>query len=359
MSESPLDPQQDPVYIAAAEWLCRMQQSNLTLEDTLGWQQWMAQDAQHARAFEELEALWEKFDSVAAPPLVSAQTLRTDTYDGSVPVGTWRAQPGTRLRHDTRRMGLAAMLLITLTGLVGSGSLLIPPIVSRHSPDASTFETAVGQNATVRLPDGSRVQLGGHTRLSVTLKPHLRQVELLHGEACFEVAKDRARPFVVRAGTASVTAVGTEFNVRRSDDRVVVSVLEGRVLVEPLQPAPSYSWIATSRAVGAPAAVSAGQRTTVDRRGLESTLSVSDASSAVAWEQGRLAFESEPLRYVIQDVNRYAEKPIVIGDARTGDLRVTGTVAETNIMGWINSLEAAFAIHADIQPDRIVLRRPD
>jgi transmembrane sensor len=252
-----------------------------------------------------------------------------------------------------RRMALAAMLLLALTGLFAA-SLLAPNAVGLSG--ISNFETAVGQNAVLRLPDGSRVQLGGHTRLSVVMKPHLRQIDLLSGEACFQVAKDHTRPFLVRAGTATVTAVGTEFNIRRSDDRIVVSVLEGRVLVQPLAPVVPIAWIPLSKAVGTPAPVSAGQRTTVDRRGTESTEAVGDASSAVAWQEGHLAFEAEPLRYVVQDVNRYAEKPIVIADSRTGDLRVTGTVTEANIIGWVNSLQAAFGLHADIQSDRIVLR---
>src|SRR5438105_10268012 len=199
MSESRIDPERDPVYAAAAEWVSRLQQSSVTLEDTLGWQRWMAQAARHRTAFHELEALWEKLDSVPAPELVSLDVQRTDTYDGSIPVSAWRAQAGAARLRSAHPMALAAMLLITLTGLVGTASLLFPPRAGKHIADSSTFETAVGQNATVRLADGSRVRLGGQTRLSVILKPELRQIELLRGEACFEVAKDRARPFVVRA----------------------------------------------------------------------------------------------------------------------------------------------------------------
>jgi len=103
--------------------------------------------------------------------------------------------------------------------------------------------------------------------------------------------------------------------------------------------------------------VSAGELSTVNRRGVESTQSVADTSSAVEWQRGRLAFEAEPLRYVVQDVNRYTDKPIVIADEHTGDLRVTGTVTEANIVGWVNSLQAAFGIHVDIQTDQIVLRQ--
>jgi len=420
MTEAHFDTERDPVYAAAAEWLARLREPNLTLEETFAWQQWLAQNAAHRQAFQELEDVWEMFDSVAKPAPVSAHEIRTDTYDGSVPVSDWlrsqRSPPAaspptaipaasptaispraaipaaspaaispptalpavspaaaapraaisaaspttaslraTPLTTTPRRLALAAMLLITLT-CIGAGSFFAPSLVS--SSRSLDYTTTVGENAHVLLADGSSVQLGGRTRIRVTLNPHVRQIDMLAGEAYFDVAKDPTRPFLVRAGTANVTAVGTEFNVRRSGDRVVVSVLEGRVLVQPMAPVIPIAWIQASVPVGTAAPLKAGQRTTLNRRGLESTQVISDASNAVAWQHGRLAFESEPLRYVIQDVNRYTVKPIVLADERTGDIRVTGTVTEANIIGWINSLQAAFGIHSEIETDRIVLR-PD
>jgi len=355
MIEPGVDIERDPIHAVAADWLIRLQQPDLSLEDTLDWQQWMAEDPRHRQAFRALEQVWEKLDSVPTQPRPAAEALSADAYDGSVSVSAWRAQPAPPPWHARRRWALAAVLLLTLT-CVAVGSVVAPPLLV-SLPQGKTFETAVGQNATVRLSDGSEVQLGGHTRLTVSLGPNLRQIDLLSGEADFVVARDRTRPFRVRAGTATVTAVGTEFNVRRSDDRVVVSVLEGRVLIQPMVPVLPLTWIPASRAVGSAEPVSSGQRSTVNRRGVESTQTVGDAASAVEWQRGRMAFEAEPLRYVVQDVNRYADKPIVIADARTGDLRVTGTVTEANILGWVNSLGAAFGIHADIQSDQIVLRQ--
>jgi transmembrane sensor len=356
MNEPRPDPERDPVYAAAADWLSRLQQPSLTLQETLDWQKWMAQSPRHSEAFREIEELWERFGSLGPPQPVAPDTLCGDRYDGSVAVSTWKAQLGITPRRSLRARALAAMLLIALIG-AGFGSYWLPPMLERLS-NAGTFETAVGKNANVRLADGSVVRLGGHTRLRVTLTQHLRQVDLLRGEACFEVAKDSTRPFLVRAGTATVTAVGTEFNIRRSDDRVVVSVLEGRILVQPMTPVIPINWVPITKAFGTPTQVKAGERTTIDSRGIESTQAVSDASSAVAWQHGRLAFESEPLRYVLQDVNRYAEKPIIIADPSMAELRVTGTVTEANIIGWVRSLHNAFGLHADIESDRIVLR-PD
>jgi transmembrane sensor len=354
MSESRSTLEQETIDTEAAEWLLRLRQPRLTLEDTLAWQQWLAQDPRHERAFRVLEELWDRFGSIPTPAPVPSEALRADTYDGSVSVSAWQTQPRAHEMRSPRRWALAAMFLIALSCIIG-GSVLTHSMLG-HLPRDRTFETAIGQNASVTLADGSTIQMGGDTRLIVVLRPQFRQIDLLQGEACFQVAKDRARPFRVRAGAATVTAVGTEFNVRRSDDRVVVSVLEGRVLVQPMAALIPISWISASRTRGPAAPVAAGQKSTVDGRGVESTQTISDGSSAVSWEHGRMAFEAEPLRYVVQDVNRYAQRPIVIADARLGDLRITGTVTEANVIGWIRSLEAAFDIHADIQPDKIILR---
>lgn len=353
----PTDLEDDPIYRDAADWLIRLRQPDLRSSDTLTWQRWMAEDPRHRQAFRELEEVWGKLATVPAqPPGISAE-MSADRYDGSVSVSTWRRQqkPIFRSRNRVGRWAWAAVMLLTLT-CIGFGSVLAPRLTDALMA-GKAFETAVGENATLSLADGSRVQLGGHTRLRVWIGSHARQIDLSSGEAFFAVAKDPARPFTVRAGNATVTAVGTEFNVRRSDDRVIVSVLEGRVLVQPMVPMLPIAWLPPSRAMGSAKPLGSGQRSTVTGRGAESIQSVSDASNAVAWSQGRLAFEAEPLRYVVEDVNRYAAKPVVIADDRTGDLRVTGTVAENNIMGWIGSLQAAFGIHADIESNRIVLRQ--
>ena len=76
------------------------------------------------------------------------------------------------------------------------------------SPVLSTMSvaTAVGENRTVPLPDGSRITVGGYSRVEVSFSDSERRVELARGEALFKVAKDPTRPFVVHAGRARVVA---------------------------------------------------------------------------------------------------------------------------------------------------------
>lgn len=282
-----------------------------------------------------------------APP----QALANDDYDGSMPVSRWLTQTPT-LSQTQRPLKWALAASILLAGIGG----LIAVYLTRP---AFIIETAVAENRTIRLDDGSSMTLGGHTRVALRFDDTARQLTLERGEALFNVAKDPARPFSVRAGSATVTAIGTEFNVRRANDRVVVAVVEGRVLVEPrvslVRQLPLLREPPAQRRL--PQHLNAGDQTTVNSAGVESSAHLADAGAAAAWQTGRLAFEREPLRYVLEDVNRYADKPIAIDDAGIGDLKITGTVLSDNIGGWVLSLESAFELRAVQEPDRIVLKR--
>lgn len=355
---SHIDVERDPIHRAAAEWLTRLHEPAVTLEDTLEWQRWMAADVRHARAFRRLEEVWE--DAAELSISMPAEAGSADTYDASVPVGEWLAST-TRSRRRRRgwpaRMDLAvaAGILLAAVGVATITGVGIHRAPARSG--ATLVETAVGENRTIHLADGSRVTLGGRTRIDISLRPDLRQVTLSRGEALFSVAKDPSRPFLVRVGTATVTAVGTEFNVRRGDDRVVVSVLEGRVLVQPVASLDWLSWMPVSMSIGQAAAVSAGHSTVVDHGRIEVTRVLSNEAVAVGWQHGRLAFEAVPLREVVEDVNRYAKKPIFIADEPTGDLMITGTVTNNNVTGWVASLVSTLGIRAEELPDRIVLRQ--
>jgi transmembrane sensor len=214
----------------------------------------------------------------------------------------------------------------------------------------------VGETLSVTLREGSTISLGGDTRVEVELSRATRSIELKKGEALFTVAKDADRPFKVRVGEATIVAVGTVFNVQRNSDRVVVLVTEGRVLVEPtahyVPVAVLQSFVPQLRTVR----LDAGQQAISGSAGIEEPTRVEDPGATLAWQTGRLAFRLQPLRYVLEDVNRYAPKPIVLENPSLGALQITGTVERDNISGWIGSLERAFDLRATEEADRIVIR---
>jgi transmembrane sensor len=254
-------------------------------------------------------------------------------YDPSIPVSEWFERRSAQ-RKVRWRAAAAAMVILAVTGsvpfwLASRGERLVTP---------------VGQNRAVRLTDGSRVELGGDTEVRVHLNRTSRRLELVRGEAFFSVARDATRPFEVRAGKTRVTAVGTAFNVRRGAERIVVAVLEGRVTIAGAERR-------------APMPVDAGEQTIVIRSSVTAAVPIANAQSATAWQSGRLSFDHEPLRYVLEDVNRYAPKPIVIDDPAVENLQISGTVLSDNVPGWIRSIVSAFELEVTETEDAIVLRQ--
>jgi transmembrane sensor len=338
----PLPIERDPVYLTAADWFVRLQSTEVSLEETLEWQAWLHGNPAHARAFTRIEELSHALRDVPSPAPAPAPALARDRYDASVPIGDWRPR-------RTRRRSRAAL------GIAASFAIVALTLAFWRSPaDVAIYATAVGENSRVALVDGSVIALGGDTRIEVRLSEDLRAVELTRGEALFKVAKDPARPFKVRAGDATIIAVGTEFNVERDSDRAVVSVTEGRVVVKPADGLLPVALLKEFRPKLRSVHVDAGQQTTAGSAGIEEPTKMEDP--ATGWQIGHLAFRLQPLRYVLEDVNRYAHKPIVLESESMGALVITGTVERENIGGWVKSLERAFDLQATEEADQIILR---
>jgi transmembrane sensor len=335
------DIERDPTHLAAADWLVRLQSTDVSVEDTLAWQAWLNENPTNAQAFARIEEISQVLRDVPAPSAVSARQFARDRYDASVPIKDW-GQPHVR-RPWTALAVAAAFAILTLTFLFG-----------KTPPAANTFSTAIGENRTVTLSDGSTIALGADTHITVALSEKERNIELTKGEALFMVAKDAARPFKVHAGDATVVAVGTAFNVERDSDRAVVSVTEGRVVVEPVSHFLPVSVLHEFKPKLRSVHLVAGQQTTAGSAGIDEPTKME--SPATDWQTGHLAFHLQPLRYVLEDVNRYAPKPIVLESDNVGGLVITGTVERENIAGWVKSLERAFDLQATEEADQITLR---
>jgi transmembrane sensor len=209
-----------------------------------------------------------------------------------------------------------------------------------------TFQTGVGDLKNIRLSDGSSVALGGNTKLAVTLSTRARSVELFRGEAWFRVAHDAKWPFVVHAGGGAIRAVGTAFLVTRDSDRVVVAVTEGIVAITPARATRILAALSrekSSSIPGRPIRVSSGQQLSYHDNGTVASLAPVDAHAATAWTHGRLVFDDEPLRYVIESLNRYFPQSIT-ATLSIGGLRFSGVVFAGEIPDWLHGLPQIFPV---------------
>src|SRR5262249_43512208 len=136
--------------------------------------------------------------------------------------GAGAAAAASRRRRIKRALALAAA--------VAACALALPAIYGRFR--AEVFSTQIGEQRTIQLSDASILALNADSRIRVQLGDTERDIELLHGEALFQVARDTHRPFKVQTRTALVQAIGTQFNIYDMPDGTRVSVLEGRVRVQ-------------------------------------------------------------------------------------------------------------------------------
>jgi transmembrane sensor len=319
--------------------------AEITVEETMEWQHLMAQRPKFALAYARIAEVWNAFDALPQPASVPASGERQDRYDGSVAVSSWLNRSRVRSRIAALPRWTAGLMAASVAGVAIGYWLLFGT-----SAAVQVVQTPGGQNQAFILADGSRVNLGANTRLEITLGKDSRRVDLIRGEAFFAVAKDPQRPFTVRSGDASVTAVGTEFSVSRGADQVVIAVIEGRVIV------------AAGKAQGAASVqpqkrqLDAGEEISLGVVAGSARMPSDSVAMPVGWQNGRLAFQSEPLSRVLVDINRYAPKPISLDDPSLGDLMITGTVLRSDVDGWLASLEKAFPVKVIDDSQRVTIR---
>jgi transmembrane sensor len=314
----------DPLLHMAAEWFFELRSSDVSVERIAEWQEWLAADAANRRAFENIELFWLMSGKIETAAWPTDAEVAADRYGGAASVSEWR-QRTTRLGLVRRRPWIAA-LAASVVGLMAIGAwfaLNTRPIA---------VATQVGETRSLSLPDGSTVAVGGHTMIEARFAERSRDVALERGEAFFHVAKDATRPFVVHAGRAAVTAVGTAFNVRRTESGViVVAVAEGVVRISTVE--------------GEITTVSAGQQAKLQARAQEPADVVPvDAGSIAGWRDGRLQYMNEPLDAVVEDLARYSSRKILIHDPQVRELRITGIVFQQNVDGWLSGLEATLPV---------------
>jgi transmembrane sensor len=333
------------VLEAAAQWFVRLQDGDASAEMFAAWNKWLGASSEHRLAYEELENTILRLERLRHPPqLPSLAQLAADGYDGSAPLdpmSTPKPNAARKRSAWTALLAIAAAVVLMVFG----GPWLLSHITSQPASGSMNYRTAAAQTKLIQLPDGSRVTLDADSELNVVLTPDRRALTLARGEGYFQVAKDRSRPFVVQAGSTQVTALGTEFNIRRGANRTVVAVLEGKVEVGTAGSA------SPPRAPQLSAQVAAGEAVSYSESGDLHALPATEASLAAAWLQGRRRYHNEPLRYVLADVSRYTGRKIEVSDELTGGLQFTGTLDVENSEAWLRGLSVALPVRLVYEQD--------
>jgi transmembrane sensor len=201
-----------------------------------------------------------------------------------------------------------------------------------------TYTTEIGERRSITLSDGSTIDLNARSKVRIHFSKAERDVELVDGQALFEVAKDKARPFVVKSGDTQVRAVGTQFDVYRKQSGTTVTVIEGRVEVRSPESALAPTLEGSAEA---PIFVSAGEQITVTAHRLSAVQPKrTDVAAATAWTHHRLVFDGSRLGDVVVDFNRYNTRQLVIETPDLQDFHVSGVYSSTDPASLVRFLRA-------------------
>lgn len=322
---------------AAAEWVLRLRAPDLTEGEAAAWLEWCEADPANRAAFEAMAELWEV--SGGLEPAASDGAAAND--DAPMPMRPrWRGYALAAAAAAVLAI-IAVLLLVRLPGAPAPGEV-----------EVARLETQLGRVQATRLADGSRIELGGRSALSVHYSAERRMIVADQGEAFFNVAHDAERPFVVEAGPVTVTAIGTAFSVQRDGNSVAVTVTEGTVEV---RATPSLRADGSS---GAPTVLraSAGHRVRFDRGEITQSVEPVRPDIVTPWREGRLEFRDEPLRLVVARINRYSPRQLEISDPSIADLRVTTTVYHDRVDAWLQGIAMVLPVRVSEQgADRAVI----
>ncbi len=343
---------------AASRWVLKIDEGALSVSDKDALGLWLDENPRHREVLLEVAAVWDKTDALARLADFfphEATPDRTPTVHGHRP---W-----------TQGVAVAASLIV----LVVSAVFLLPRVETSIESDqplptqSAAYVTAIGEQKTVLLPDGSEVVLNTNSELSLTFTSSARVLYLARGEILVRVAKED-RPLSVVAVDQIVQAKGTEFSVEITDDQhVEVMVTEGRVVVG-IQPKSAELPGATNfdadsfilppvLAQLADNTLSAGEELVLGEADtVKKAVTADEIEVRLSWKDGRLIFRSERLEKALREMERYTTVEFIVLDESLNSTDLSGVFKTGEVERFLELLRTNFNItHKFDGENRILL----
>lgn len=295
----------------AADWFTRLNEPTIETEELEAFSAWRGKPENRA-AYERLEDLGRAMSDLRDDP-----DMRQATAEA-------------RVRGIVRRQRrLSAPLLIG--GL--AAACVIAAITAATIVSLPTYSTHVGETFSATLEDGSRIQLNTDSAVKIRYSAGQRRVELLRGQAMFQVAHNAQRPFIVSSGDAEVRALGTRFDVRRVGQALRVVLAQGSIEV-------------TDRSVSpTPWRLTAGQALALGSKAKVAPAPVSiDVPAATSWTTGSVTFEGETLSEAVAELNRYRRDKIILAPGVPVERPIGGVFAVGDNDDFIAAVSALYRL---------------
>ena len=345
----------DPAQIKteAGEWIIKLDGDNeLNPAEHQAFKAWMARSPAHREAVKSMAQFWGKMN-VLTELAMPRQKPATPTENAGRKTTPRRPLVIGFGSYATAFSLFALVTLLSVQWLTPSNS-------------NGLYATAVGQQTTITLSDGSELQLNTNSQVKVDYSDQHRNIQLLQGEAHFTVAKDKQRPFSVAAGHGVVQAIGTAFAVYLNRDDIEVVITEGTVGLQSRPITPTDP--ATNTAPNNPhdlGQLSAGQGAVIKSAAIQNaliaqantgnpptlpaqatitTLSPQEIERRLSWRKGFVIFKGAPLAQVVEEVGRYSQITIELAGPDIGAIKIGGQFRVGEVDAMLESLEQNFGL---------------
>lgn len=319
----------------AAAWIARMDGVDWDANAEASLEAWLAGEPRRRGALLQLQALWEALDA----PAVATPGMNRGMF----------ADPNAPLRVHRRAL------------MIAGGGVLAAALVAGFAwrNAAAYYATQLGEIRKVPLADGSSATINSASEIEVRIAAQRRDVRIARGEAWFQVAQDRARPFVVSAGAVRVEAVGTAFSVRRRATGADILLTEGTVEAW----AETGSGLEDGEVTGASdgtirrVRLTAGQRIYIgdDAAFGVVTARPSEVDAALAWRAGLIDLHGRSLADALVEFNRYNRRKLVLTDQALAAEQFDGLFRTDDPAGFAAAVHESFGVAIDDR-DAAVIR---
>ena len=310
----------------AAQYILRKEDGDWSSQDQLELDAWLEESPRNRAVFWRLEHGWAMSDRIVA------LNLPAKPY---VAVGVVRA--------SLTRFGIAAAA--SIIPILAGWMILFH---DAPAPPLTEYTTQVGGRKVISLADGSTIDLNTDSSIRLDFSSKSRMVYLDRGEAFFDVAHDRKRPFIVRSGDREILDIGTKFVVRKAGEQFVAAVVEGRV---------KFGRIEKGK-VGGDQILDAGDR--VISEGHTSLVVYDDEKyidKMIGWRSGMLIFDRATLSQAAAEFNRYNRRKLIVSREGLEDVQIGGSFSASNLDGFARLLGEAYGLSVRNTPEQIIISR--
>ncbi|WP_426284731.1 FecR family protein [Luteibacter sp. E-22] len=317
---------------------------------------WLRRSPQHVAEYLAIARLHGDMRAVAALDRASLDELRAlaATEPSVVPLRrdqeTGPREVSARQRRRPGRWAAAAsvLLLAAMAWFLGRPSVDTPGI--RYAATADGVRT-------VTLVDDTRIQLSPGSIVDVRFDGRSRRIELVSGDASFDVGRDATRPLKVDVGGQRIEDIGTVFNVSRRAGDIEVSVISGRVAISNA-PAP---WLDRARlrltGRGWPAEriaeIGGGETARVSTDGRLVGRGKADVATVATWLPTEIHFHDTPVADVARRFNAYTATPLSVDDPVLAEKRISGAFHARDPEAFVSYLGSLPDVHVVREPKRI------